>query len=845
MQQRSYLFLLVVVVLAAIFGVVYSKTDFAWGLDVKGGSRFTFQVQYDKDPAKAADQRKNLGTIRSNVQRILENRVQSAMGVVEGSVTQKGEDQFVIELPGIKDTSKAADYIGKSASIRLYWARNVQTRSKTYRRYNDIRNQNDSSDKAEVDFEDGGRIIKPGTPEYSAMIDGWDLILQGSDLENARPQPMGTDGKFQPVFNFSSEGSRKLSAFTSAHKSEGEKIAFVLDGVVLSCNPVADNTVLSDNAILEGAYSADYVRSLTSLLNSGALPVDLKPLSTESVDPTIGRYALSQMINAGLIALIVIAVFMVGYYSLPGIAAVIALGLYILFTLTTLKVIGATFSLAGIAGFILSVGMAVDANILVFERFKEEMKSGKSLRSAMELGFKRALPAIIDSNACTIMTGLVLANFGTGPVKGFATTLIIGVLISLFTAVSVTRSLLLFLSGSGIATNEKAYAINRSWFARFEERSHHEPLLVVQKYAKWFWLSAATIVIGAVFVPLGGFKLNVEFQGGVEAQYSAPADANGEKISRNLEAAGFKGGNVKISTDQQGQKLAIITLPNSPLLTGNFDAKVKTIADAAQITGASRGFTEIGPTIRDEVIRNAVMGVLLSSSLIVLFLAFRFGFSLGGFMQGLRFGISAIGALVHDILVVFFLAALVGYLAHWEISALFITAMLTIIGFSVHDTIVVFDRMRENLHKPLEGEDIAHLMNRSITQSFARSINTSMTVIVTLAILAFFGTPTIDLKFFCVAMLVGIISGTYSSIYNASPILYLWDLAIGKKNPAKTLMGAARGEGSRGHYVPTRAPEPAVGNGQPAPAAEAPKRTYGQVKRRANQARKGYNLDDE
>jgi SecD/SecF fusion protein len=490
--------------------------------------------------------------------------------------------------------------------------------------------------------------------------------------------------------------------------------------------------------------------------------------------------------------------------------------------------------------------MAVDANILIFERFKEEMKNGKSLTAAIELGFKRARTAIVDSNACTVITSLVLVELGTGPVKGFATTLIIGVLISLFTAVVVTRSLLMFFVGSGIATNEKWYAVNRNWFGKRFEATSAEPLHVVNKAKKWFAISAVTILICIPFFFMKGFRLNVEFRGGYQATYTIPDGTkySSDQIQSNLVKNGLTGGNVQFGSvnavgNVAAHNLAIISLPPQNGLVGGSDQQNLTkIAEAAGLPpDPNAQFSKIGPQLQAETERNAGIGVVLSSALIVIYLAFRFGLGFGGLAAGARFGLSAIGALVHDILVVFGTAAVVGYIFHWEVSALFLTAMLTIIGFSVHDTIVIFDRIRENLYKSNKSEDFGDLINRSITQSFTRSINTSMTVIVTLLILAFFGTTTPELKFFVTSMLIGIISGTYSSIYNASPILYLWDKAITKKNPGNGLVAMAAAEVAKTRTMTTSASVPEV-------TSTTSGRSYGQVRRRANSPTKGIELDD-
>ena len=834
-----------VLVLGILAGFINAKIQPKYGLDVKGGVRFIYEMDLSK--LKQED-KANVEVIRERMQTILVNRASGLGGVSEPVITPKGETGFIIELPGYTDIELARGYIGNSARIELYHATTLVTEKDNgfTRKFTTAREESDPGNPI-VSFrtKDGARDIKPGSPEYAAVIKGWTLILAGDELARAVAQPQGTG--YRPELVFSAKGAEKMERWTRGVYNKRELIACVLDGKVLSVAAVQEDQILRDQAVITGTFTNEYVRRLVDLLNAGSLPVDLKEQSSEKVDPTIGQQALDKIILAGAVAFGVIALFLIVYYAFPGFVALIALLLYILFTLAVLKVIGASFSLAAIAGLILSVGMAVDANILVFERFKEEMKGGRSLSSAIQLGFGRALPAIIDSNACTILTSLVLASLGTGAVKGFATTLIIGVLISLFTAVFVTRSLLVFLVGTGIGSNPNLYALGRNWFGeKFEAKAETDPLPVVQKTSKWFWISAVSIVIGLPFVIGGGLKGNVEFRGGYEAQYNiSSSNVTTAEITRKLEQAGIKGTNVKVGGEGT-TRVAILTVPKEGPLKDveEKDAEAK-VAEAAGFTKAdSKGFTSVGPAIQAEMIRNAILGVILSSALIILYLAFRFGFGLGGFAAGLRFGFSAIGALLHDVLFVLGVTAIVGFYAGWEISALFITSMLTVIGFSVHDTIVIFDRIRENLHRPQPGEDFGHLVNRSISQSFARSINTSMTVIVTLIIMLAFGTTTPDLKLFCATMLAGIISGTYSSIYNASPILWLWDKAVGKKKgEGATLIGLARAEASRNDVITTRAT--VAGTGTPVDGKAAPTRSYGQVRRRANSAGEKKNPDIE
>jgi len=853
LQSRSYIFLLIVVGLAGLSGWLYSLQKYRFGLDVQGGVRFTYQMDLNQ---LTPEQRERLDSIKAQLVRILTERAGEALGVSEANVSTKGADQFIVELPGFADVNEARKVMGSSAKIRFLHAWNVTTEKTEFRKYEEGADRPEDPKNPWLPFriKSSDKLITPTDPEYAEMIKSWETgpvikgaIIEGTQLERASSFQSPTG--YIPSMEFDNVGAKNMETWSRRVMNRREKLAAVLDGKVISIAPLQDNTILKDNAQITGTFDTEYVRSLVNLLNSGALPTDLKEISSESVDPTIGKEALNKIVLTGMISFAIIAAFLIVYYIFPGVVALVALGLYILFTLTVLKLIGASFSLAAIAGFILSVGMAVDANILVFERLKEELRNGKTLKAAIELGFKRALPAIIDSNACTILTSLVLVNLGQGPVKGFASTLIIGVAISLFTAVVISRSLLVWLVGSGIGSNPNLYGLNRQWFGEGLEASAAagEKLLpIVQKRNLFFAISIITIIPGALFYFLGGLKTNVEFSGGYEGKYSLAAkNLSAAQITQTLETAGIKGANVKFGEAKVANatvKVAYVTAPPSEVLGTDAAAAQTKLRDAAGFTAEEDlGFSSVGPVVQKESIENAIKGVIFSSVLIVLYLAIRFGFALGGFVIGLRFSFAAIVALLHDVLVVLGLSTIFGYFMGWEVSALFITAMLTVIGFSTHDTIVIFDRIRENLRRPLGGEEIGHLINRSITQSIARSINTSATVIVTLILLIFMGSATPDLKFFNVVMLFGILSGTYSSIFNASPILYVHDRWIAKrKGEAATLLGVATHELAKHRTITTRASD------TPAKPADEPS-GYGQVRRRraSDVRRSQQSIDDE
>lgn len=821
-KNKGILFLLLVLALAGVSGYVYKTQSPQFGLDVKGGIRLVYQL-VDLKPA----QRENLADTQDRVVSRLKDRASGVGGVVEPEVYAKGEDQVVVELPDYSNLELARAVMSSTASIKLYHAKNVTTDNMKFREY--VAMPDDNSGKPMVNFtrrSEPNKLITPKDPEYKKMIDGWTLILEGEDLQKASLDVQGNNSA-EPNFNFGPEGAKKLEKWCRDFFNQEEKIAFVLDGTVLNVAHVVKGEVLSDRAHLTGQFDPAYAKQLVSLLNEGALPATLKEISSESVDPTIGTAAFDQMVKAGMVAFGVIAVLMLGYYLFPGFIAVIALGLYVLFTLSMMKLLHVTFSLAGMAGFILSVGMAVDANILVFERMKEEMREGRTLLTAVELGFRRAFDAILDSNLCTIFTSLCLMFFGSGAVKGFATTLIMGVIISLFTAVTVTRSLLVFSVSSGIANKPSWFALDRQLFG-FKE------MHVVEKYKRFFMISLWTMIPGVIFIAMGGIKQNVEFLGGTSATYKVNATITVPMILSNLEKNGIKGANAKIST-VNNERYVDIRVPSEAIKADDKSAYDTIKAAAVDVQALDKKqLTSVGGTIQKEMVTNSIKAVIASSVIIVLWLAIRFGMSFGGLKAGLKFGVSAILALLHDLVVVIGLAAIVGYLLHWEVGGLFVTAVLTMIGFSVHDTIVIFDRIRENLRRPHKGEDFAHLCNRSISTSFARSLLTSGTVILTLAIMVVIGTPTVDLKFFCVTMLFGIISGTYSSIYNAAPILWLWDRkVVATKGEEHSIVEEATAEMNRQRQL---AMQTAGAGGTkiatPTTKTKTVDRGYGNIKRR-------------
>ncbi|MDQ2800371.1 MAG: protein translocase subunit SecD, partial [Armatimonadota bacterium] len=565
---------------------------------------------------------------------------------------------------------------------------------------------------------------------------GGQPILTGSDLEPKSTARLSGPSSIPAVSQvFTEKGTAAFAKFTTEHT--GEINGIVLDDAVLSY-PKITEPILDGQAEISGGFATlSQAQSLANLLNAGALPIPLEQVETQSIDAILGVGAVTKSLIAGGIGLALVLLFMAVYYRLPGLLADIALLIYALFTLAIFK--GAlswlfpglivTLSLPGIAGFILSIGMAVDANILIFERLKEELRSGKALRPAIDAAFKRAFTAIRDSNICTSITCIVLLSLGTASVRGFALTLLIGVLVSLFSAITVTRTLLYLLVDlfPGLAQKPAVFGLNvRSLVGRTEADAGHAGLNIIGRRKIFYGVSALIIVPGLIFLAMGGLKPSIEFTGGTEIQAQYDRAVPAADVQRAVAGAGFAHSTVQMANNSTTAIVSVKDRSNvaNPLLNPIRQKLIQALdplgPHAPDLTDQSdkphfiHRFGSVGGVISTEVTQNAFQAVVIASALIVLYLAFVFG--IGGFVAGLRLGASAIAALLHDVLVLLGAFAIFGYFLGWEVDSLFLTAMLTVIGFSVHDTVVIFDRVRENLRHKARGESFESLVNRSIGQ---------------------------------------------------------------------------------------------------------------------------------
>ncbi len=837
------------------------------GLDIQGGARVVLEAQIDKLPAG----KKWDADAKSAVFQTLENRV-NANGVSEPVILPKGDKQFIVELPGISNQTQLLDQLQNTAQLEFYYSPDWQTNRNTYGRYQ-LRSEGGTNGRREeylihdkqtnVDFRDrfhinqalkemadrgktsgaetplpapltdlataAGRATLPLTPEdatalpaladelknFEAFLGAAKLQMTGSDLlPGGAHSGFAQSGTTQAIveLEFNGEGTRKFGNFTKDHSQE--ILMIFLDGRILM-TPNINEPILSGKAQISPFASVKEAKQLADYLNGGSLPVPLKIVQQQSVEATLGKEAVRAGLVAGLVGIAGVILYVIALYRLPGAVACCALLLYTLFTYTIFLLVPVTFTLPGIAGFILSVGMAIDANILIFERTKEELKEGKTLIRAVENGFSRAFSAIFDSNLCTAVTSLLLYNFGTGPVRGFAMTLLIGVAVSMFTAITVTRSFLLLMVEGGTKVSGMARAFE-AWGATALWRPQ---MYTVQRRVLFYLLSVAVIVPGMIALFGGGFKPGIEFTGGSEItlQFSQPVAR--EAVEKAMKEAG--GAQTADAAAQiAGNNTVIVRLPKrvgQPELT-QADAQVLVAKIAAAFPNqkvTQEEFSLIGGSISKELTTNALYSIGLSSLFIVTYLTLRF--AVGGFRNGIKFGVAAIIAMLHDVLVLGGVFAILGYFLNWKVDSLFVTAALTVIGFSVHDTIIIFDRIRENLKLRGGRVEFGELVNESINETFARSVNTSMTVIITLTALLILGGAVI--RPLNAALLIGIVSGTYSSIFNAAQIVVDWQRLFGKKGGVyssaterlaapkpsaldKLKPGAASGTGAKAYGTP-------------------------------------------
>ena len=716
--------------------------DIRLGLDLAGGVSITYQVVGDKPSTE------DLNDTITKLQKRIENELGSDSSTTEASVYPVGDDRITVEIPGVKDANALLEELGTPGSI--YFIKQTDASG----------NQNYTYDSSIGNYK--------LNYELDDLIANGSVILQGADVKSATAtnQQNQTTGATQAVVSISltDKGTKAFADATTAAYAAGQSIGIYYDGQFVSV-PKVNAAITDGKCVIEGMKTFDEADSLASYIRIGGLNLELKELQSEVVGAQLGSSALSTSLLAAAIGLIIVMAFLIFMYRVPGVAASLALALYTGLMLFVLWAFDITLTLPGIAGIILSIGMAVDANVIIFARIREEIAAGKSVIAAIEIGFKKALSAIVDGNVTTLIAAAVLGVLGSGTVKGFAITLAIGVVLSMFTALVITRILMNALYAVGVRDAKfygKAKKIKNVDF--------------VGKKAIFFTCSILVICVGIVGMAVHGIKgdkslnYSLEFLGGTSTTvefneaYSL-AQADDEIVPKIADVIGSNDIQTQVvdNTNQIIFKTKSLNLEQREAFNTMLEKDYS--VDASAITSSN-----IGSTVSGEMRSQSMLAVVVAAFFMLLYIWFRF--------KDLRFAGSAIIALIHDVLVVLALYAV----ARISVGSAFIACMLTVIGYSVNDTIVIFDRIREN-KKTLRDESpesLRALANDSITQTLSRSISTSLTTVVMVLMLLILGVTSI--REFALPLLVGIVCGTYSSICIATELWYVMKVHIkGKK----------------------------------------------------------------
>ena len=616
---------------------------------------------------------------------------------------------------------------------------------------------------------DGKTIDDESQAGYFVMKDN--AALSGSDIKDPQ-QSLDQFNQPNVTFNFTNQGQKAFQEITRRIAQEGQaralgqvdsnaasalsgNFAIILDGQVVS-KPIinfVDNPDGIDGrqgAQISGGFTVDQAQNLAQFLQRGALPIDLKLTSQSQVSATLGQQAYDQGIRALLIGLLCVIIFLIVFYRFLGGVASLALLVYAVLFLALIKVIPITLTLPGIAGLVLTIGVAADSNIVIFERVKEELRAGKSVQSAITLGYRRGISTIIDANVVTLLTAFILFVLATSGIKGFAFTLGVGTLVSLLTAVVFTQALLGSMSNTKLLRSGKGFSGIEG-----KERWHYD---FMGKAPTFFAISGVILLIGAGALTTKGLNFGIDFESGTRVEVSLDKPATTDEVRDTISPLGL--GNADIQSISNNQALGDNAFQiESETLDPSEVARVKNTLNNAYGVGAdSFNSTSVGPTFGASVARSAGLAIFFSLILIMGYVAIRFGG---------KYTVPVLIAIAHDFLIALGIYALLGF----EVSSATVAAFLTILGYSQYDTIIVFDRIRENEPK-MPRATYSQIVNKSMSEVMTRSLVTSFSTVIGVIALLIFGGEV--LRSFAIAILVGVASGTYSSIFIASPVLALW-----------------------------------------------------------------------
>lgn len=682
-----------------------------YGLDINGGVYVLLEADTDETGT-------DLTQIMNQTKSVLENRV-NAMGISEAQVSIEGTNRIRVEMPGVENAEEAIEQIGKTAQLQFYLADGTLA----------LTGDGISDSQISTDTTNGG---------YKITID---FTAEGSDLF-ADATEKAYSGEVTPTMTDE-----------NGNLVDTKAIVIALDDEVISA-PVVNEKINSRSCEITrpGGFSETEASGLSALIRGGALPANLTEINSSVQTATIGANALSLSVKAGAIGLALVLIIMVLVYGILGVVADIALLLYIQLVLWIMAAIGSVLTLPGIAGIILSVGMAVDSNVIIFTRIREEIQKGKSVRVAVDMGYKAALATVIDSQTTTLIAAFVLYLFGTTSVKGFALTLMIGTAMSVITAVFITQ---LFV---GLIADSKKYG-TKSMFGVKEDGTpkvlgHIFNFRFIENRKKFYAISACVIIIGLGFALFRGFNYGIDFTGGTMMQIEMGQEVDIDDVKATIAEYDLDP-TIVYATDNHSQ-IVIRTIKD--LKSAERTQVVDTLQEKYGFKDTDvLASEEFGPTVGKDLRSNAIKSIIIAALVMLVYIRFRF--------KTWEFGLAAVAGLVHDVFVTLSIYAIFRI----TINNPFIAGILTVVGYSINDTIVVFDRIRENSKFYKRKQNIA-LIDDSINQTLTRSIMTSVTTF--LVMVPLFIMASSELRAFLIPLMIGVFVGTYSSIFLCSPLFY-------------------------------------------------------------------------
>lgn len=743
LKSRIAVFFLIILALFASMGMTITGIlkDINLGLDLQGGFEVLYEVQPLKEGGHVTEE--DVKATKDAIERRI-----NVLGVSEPSINIEGKNRIRVQLAGVKNQNQAREVLSNQANL-------------TFRDYNDQLLLNGK------DLKQGGAkagFDEQNKPMVTLTLKDADKFAKITSKLSQRPSPeniMVIWLDYQKGDSYIKEAQKEKPAYASA--------------------ATVDQTLNTTDVQITGNFTVQETKDLAGILNAGALPAKLVEVYSTSVGAQFGDDALKATVFASIIGVAAIFIFMLAVYRLPGLIADITLTVFTFIVLWIFEMIHAVLTLPGIAALVLGIGMAVDANILMYERIKEELRVGKSSKVAFKAGSKSSFTAIFDANITTLLAAAVLFHFGTSNVRGFATTLIISVIVTFVTAIWGTRILLGLLVNSGYLDNRPwLFGVNNKRIHKLSEgidtldlKTKFDRFDFVHSRNKFFTLSAVLILAGMII--LGIFKLNlgVDFTSGSRVEVQTNQTLTSQEVEKIVIRDGYPPKDISIAGEKSETAVLRFTDNFSKDQVKDFKAQMqKEYGEDIQIAVST-----VSSTVGKELAKNAIYALLIAALGIIIYVAVRFEW---------RMGVGTIVSLLHD---VFFMVAIFS-LFRIEVDITFIAAVLTIVGYSINDTIVTFDRIRENLHRSgiiKNKEDLANIVNKSLRQTLGRSVNTVVTVLVVVIALMFFGASAIQT--FSLALLIGLVTGVYSSIYIAAQVWYVLKVRQMKKQKGKLDVG--------------------------------------------------------